>query len=430
MADDDSHNANRTSVRSISRRRVLQTSGAAGIASIAGCTGFMGGTGDDGVEYWTLFDGGDGDVMSDMVEEINESDDHDVQINGQQVPFDEYYDRLYTSLTGDEKPDVAVLHADTIEEYGDLVVPLTDEIGTDPYVDDVAEAGVRDGEQLAVPLDTHPIAIYYNRDLFEEAGLDPDEPPNTPERFQEAANTIADETDYLPFQYHDGPFSVDIMRMFITGQGGEFLTEDLEPAFDSDEGLTAVEEIHDWVHEHEWAPDDSDTGWDAWNRGEAGMIFEGTWHVGIAQDADFDFSVAEPFVLEEADEPVTHANSHLLVIPDDENRDEERQEEAVETIRLLTQEYNAMWGAEAGHLPASEEALESDELRESELWDRSLETFYEMAEAEQLDTPPATPNNEEYTTQIYQPLDDMRTGNLTPEEALEEAVEGVDQTFD
>ncbi|MFC4440224.1 MULTISPECIES: twin-arginine translocation signal domain-containing protein [Natrialbaceae] len=142
---------------SVNRRRFLQTTGAIGAAGIAGCTGLMGGSQQDGVEYWTLFTGGDGDAMEGMVTEINESDDHDdLHINRQRVPHGEYYDRLYTSLTGDEYPDVAVLHADMIREYEDLVTPLTDEIGSDPYVDEVAEAVVVDGEQLAAPLDTHP----------------------------------------------------------------------------------------------------------------------------------------------------------------------------------------------------------------------------------------------------------------------------------
>ncbi len=53
-----------------------------------------------------------------------------------------------------------------------------------------------------------------------------------------------------------------------------------------------------------------------------------------------------------------------------------------------------------------------------------------MVDSGQFIRPPATPNVQEYTEEIYQPLDDMRTGNITPEEAIETATTGVRRTFD
>lgn len=429
MAVDDSHECSRGSDSSVRRRRFLQGAGVTGTIGLAGCTSLLGGSGGDGVEYWTLFGGGDGDVMKSMVDQINQSDEHDIQVNRQRIPFEEYYDNLYTSLTGDERPDIAVLHADMMEEFGDHLSPVTDDIGTDPYVDDLAQRGVVDGDQLAVPLDTHPLGLYYNKDIFEEAGLDPESPPTTPDEFQEAADAITENTDHWALQYHSGGAAVSYLRMGMVARGGSVLTDDLEPGFDNEDGLAVTEYIHDWVHEHEWAPDDSDTGWEAWNRGDVGMIFEGTWHIGVVRENDYEWGMTEPFAFP-GDSPATEGNSHMLVIPEDENRDESKREQAVETIRLLTQEYNGQWGYDAGHLPASQEALDSDELRESDIWDKTLETFYGMVENGQAVAPPATPNNTAYQEQIYQYLDDMRSGNLTPEEAVENAADGVRSVFE
>ncbi len=248
--------------RGVSRRRLLQATGTAGLASVAGCTGYLGST-QDGVEYWTLFGGGDGDVMEAMVDEINDGDEYDLQINRQRVPWDEHYGRLYTSMVGGNPPDVAVMHSRMMRDYEESLVPMTDAIGTEPYLEEVAQGGVVDGEQLAVPLDTHPFGLYYNKEIFEEAGLDPEEPPNTPERFQEAAEAIVENTDHYAFDYPDGEFHAETMRMLLHGRGGELLTDTHEPAFDTEDGLAVVQEMHDWVHEHEWAPVDPGTGWDA-----------------------------------------------------------------------------------------------------------------------------------------------------------------------
>ncbi|NGM67771.1 extracellular solute-binding protein [Natronolimnobius sp. AArcel1] len=413
----------------VSRRRLLQVTGAAGLTSVAGCTGYLG-SAQDGVEYWTLFGGGDGDVMEEMVDEINDGDEYDLRINRQRVPWDEHYGRLYTSMVGGNPPDVAVMHSRMMRDYEESLVPMTDAIGTDPYLDEVAQGGIVDGEQLAVPLDTHPFGLYYNKEIFEEAGLDPEEPPNTPERFQEAADAIVEETDYYAFEYPDGEFHAETMRMLLHGRGGELLTDDYEPGFDTDDGLAVVQEMHDWVHEHEWTHVDPGSGWDAWNRGEVGMMIEGTWHVTVVREAGFDFGLAEPFVMPDADDPVTLGDSHMLIIPESDERTDAQLENALETVRLLSQEFNDRWGYDAGHLPASEAAIESDELRESETWDDTLETFHTMVEEDQFIRPPATPNVEEYMEQIYQPLDDMRAGNATPEEVIEDATAGVRHAFE
>ncbi|SEW14656.1 extracellular solute-binding protein [Natrinema salifodinae] len=414
---------------SLGRRRFLQTTGIAALTGAAGCTGYIG-TSRDGVEYWTLFGGGDGAVMKEMVDGINESDDYGgLRINRQRVPWDEHYGRLYTSMVGGNPPDIAVMHSRMMRDYQDSLVSVTDEIGADPYLDEVVDGGLVDGEQLAVPIDTHPFGLYYNKEIFAEAGLDPEDPPNTPDQFYEAANAIVENTDYWALDFHEGEYAAETMRMLLQSRGGRLLTDDYEPAFETDDGLAVVQEMHDWVHEHEWAPVDPTAGWDAWNRGEVGMKIEGTWHVTVVREAGFEFGMTEPFVMPDSDDPVTVGDSHMLIIPESEERNRERLEETIETVRLLSQEFNDRWGYEAGHLPASEAALESDALRDSETWSQTLETFYGMVENDQLVRPPATPNVEEYIEQIYQPLDDMRAGNMTPEAVLETAAEGVRQTF-
>ena len=432
MTANDSHRQRVESVPSIDRRRFLQASGVAGISGLAGCGGILGGgdADEDSVEYWTLFGGGDGSTMEAMVDEINESDDHDLHIDRQRVPFDEYYDRLFTSLTGDQKPDLAVMHADEILEYEDLVVPYTDHVSTDPYAQDVVEAGVRDGELLAVPLDTHPLGLYYNEEIMEEAGVDLDDPPNSPERFAEVADAITENTDHWAFQFHSFGAQRDYFDMGLSARGGNVLTDDFQPAYENDDGVEVMQTIHDWVHEHGWAPDDSDTGWDAWNRGEVGMIIEGTWHIGVVRDLGFEWGMTEPYFFE-GESPVTFGNSHMLIIPEDENRDQDVEEDAFEAARLLTQDYNDMWGTEAGHLPASQEALESDALRDSDAWDQTLETFYEMVvENGQHVAPRPTPNNAAYSEEIYQRMNDMRSGNVDPETVVTESAEAVRSVFD
>ena len=125
-----------------SRRTFIKVAGAAGITGLAGCIGDNGsnngGSGETTtLQYWTLFAGGDGDAMETLVDRFN--DEHDsIQIERERQPFDEYYDKLFTSMTGDDAPDLAVFHTPQIQRFTDALSPLggivSDE-AEDAYVD-------------------------------------------------------------------------------------------------------------------------------------------------------------------------------------------------------------------------------------------------------------------------------------------------------
>lgn len=59
--------------------------------------------------------------------------------------------------------------------------------------------GQAEGRTYAVPIGAYSVGLVYNRELFEEAGLDPDAPPATWAELRQAAATIADKTDAAGF---------------------------------------------------------------------------------------------------------------------------------------------------------------------------------------------------------------------------------------
>lgn len=58
----------------------------------------------------------------------------------------------------------------------------------------VAVARDADGRDFGVPVAPYAIGLFYNRDLFTQAGLDPDAPPQTWDEVRAAAKAIADAT--------------------------------------------------------------------------------------------------------------------------------------------------------------------------------------------------------------------------------------------
>lgn len=70
-----------------------------------------------------------------------------------------------------------------------------------------------EGAIYGVPVDAYALGLAYNRDLFEQAGLDPDDPPTTWQEVREDAAVIAEKTG-----------AVGYAQMTTSGQGGWSLT--------------------------------------------------------------------------------------------------------------------------------------------------------------------------------------------------------------
>ncbi|WP_408960329.1 extracellular solute-binding protein [Natrinema sp. 74] len=413
---------------STNRRRFLQAAGTAGIAGIAGCGNLVTAGNDDGISYWTLFGGGDGSTMKSIVDSIN--DETDLDVNRQRVPPDEYYNRLYTALAAGEVPDVAILRSERLREYEDYVVPMTDDIDSSVYADAIMEKVLVDDELLGVPLDAHPYGLWWNKDVFEEAGLDPEDPPNTPEKLRNVCQTITENTDYIGGHIHGDSILAAMFQMFVRSMGRPLLTEDNEPGFDNEDGVAVARYLDEIINERGWVPQDGTAGWEAWNNGEAGFLIDGTWHLSVVREIGFDFGLTTPAVMPDAEKHMTNASSHTLIIPYDESRTDARREKTIKFIRELTQNHAVKWGTDAGHLPASKAALESDDLRNSDAWSKSVGTFYEMSQNGQFAYEPRTDSNTEYLDVIWQRIQSVRLNDVDPETGVKQAADGIRGVFD
>ena len=77
-----------------------------------------------------------------------------------------------------------------------LFTDITDRIATLPYVAGVApahiDASTVDGKQYGLPFIMDLSVWMYNKELFRQAGLDPEDPPTTLAEFDAAARAVGD----------------------------------------------------------------------------------------------------------------------------------------------------------------------------------------------------------------------------------------------
>ncbi|WP_366657867.1 sugar ABC transporter substrate-binding protein [Fodinicurvata sp. EGI_FJ10296] len=166
------------------------------------------------VRFWYHFDNPD-NPMSELVEAF-EAEHPDITIQAENIPWNSYYDNLYTSIVGGDAPDAAMVKLfaqPRLIEMGALE-PIGDRIdswdGSDDLLPNMLDINAGpDGNQYYLPVQYVVLYLYYRTDLFEEAGLDA---PATCDDFLNAAQTLTQDTD--------GDGNIDIYGFGFRGAGG------------------------------------------------------------------------------------------------------------------------------------------------------------------------------------------------------------------
>ena len=129
-----------------------------------------------------------------QVDEYNKT--HKNQVELRLVPTDEYVGVVGNAATANQLPDL--FSADVVfmpnwTSQG-LFADLTDKIDALPGIDNVGKAHIDastwDGKKYGLPFIIDLSVWMYNKDLFKQAGLDPEKPPTNLKEFADAARAV------------------------------------------------------------------------------------------------------------------------------------------------------------------------------------------------------------------------------------------------
>ncbi|WP_422072105.1 ABC transporter substrate-binding protein [Tranquillimonas rosea] len=188
------------------------------------------------VRFWYHFDNAD-NPMDELVSTFEEQNP-EITVEAENIPWNSYYDNLYTSIIGGNAPDAAMVKMfaqPRLIEMGALE-PIGDRIdsweGKDDLQDNLLElTAAEDGSSYYLPVQYVVLYMYYRPDMFEELGL---EVPQTCEEFREAANALTrdtdddGQTDVYGFGFRGGKGGHDHWASFTLGREGADLTDNIE----------------------------------------------------------------------------------------------------------------------------------------------------------------------------------------------------------
>jgi len=352
----------------LSRRSALGLGAAAAgsAALLSGCSTSTTGSGDsggDGISLWIWPEGFADDVIDDIAERFPDAGFR------QTVQGGDFKQKLQTTLqSGSGLPNITGIKGEDIAHFASVAEYFVDlnTLGAEDHKAQYADwkwdqATTLDGQQLGIPIDIGPTALFYRFDIFEENGL-PSDPAELAEAIREWEELFemgeqlkaADSDTYL-IRNLSGVFDIawrQSGQAFID-EDGNFIGGDshIKKAWDlsitaHDAGINAALESN--------TPDLAA----AVAAGKLPADFGASWHLADlivdAPDTSGTWHVCE--------HPGDAANlgGSFLGIP----AEVEDQEQAFEIILALLDAKNlAREYAHSGNFPANLEAMESDEVQ-------------------------------------------------------------------
>jgi len=161
---------------------------------------------------------------------------------------------LTLAMAGGMSPDVLYVNLRKLETYVEqgFLYPLDEFIAADPLVMDKVHRQIRDvitvgGRTYAYPFQQAVQALYYRKDLFRDAGLDPDRPPRDWDEFYDYAKMLTKpEIGQWGFGFDSAPQSTSYWWInFLWSAGGEAVKQLPDgkwvTAFNTPEGAKALE---------------------------------------------------------------------------------------------------------------------------------------------------------------------------------------------
>lgn len=350
--------------------------------------------------------------------------------------YDDTVTKIQTAVQGGTPPDVfvsLVTQRFTMASTG-MAMPLDELIAADgadgqAYIDDFLDGFMEDsyvdGKIYSIPFQRSTMVLFYNKDAFKEAGLDPEKPPVTWDEVADYGQKLTNENRYgvgIALNSGSAQWAFTGFCLQNSANGENLMTEDGKAVlFDTPENVEALQFWLDLQNKYncmapgivQWT--DLPTQFLA---GEVAMIYHTTGNMAnINENATFEFGTAFLPGNARVAAPTGGGNFYIS-----SGISQERVDAAWKFIKFATApERAAQWSLDTGYVATRESCFETDLMK----------NYYEevpQARVAYEQIPYSKPELTTYNAaEIWRILNDniqaAVIGDATPEEALKAAQE-------
>lgn len=399
------------------------------------------------IDFWHSMGNKNGESLQALVDKFNTSQDK-IKVNTiYQGKYEDSLTKLKTSKNSDSTP---ALYQSNFVSSGpiidmDIVEPVQTFIDKEGYDLSNLDANIlgafdMDGTLYAMPFNSSTLLMYYNKDAFKAAGLDPESPPKTYEEFEEMASKLSGNGKYaasfgVSAYYIEQLIGVQGAEIVNNGNGRQGLPT--ESLINSPEAIATFTWWKDMVDKGYMlnlgtATEDAQQ---AFLSQQTAMYMESTAVVStVIEGAGENFEVGTAFIPypEEAEGKggVSVGGGSLYII---NNKSEAEQQAAWEFIKFAMEpEQQAEWHINTGYFPVNNKAYELDIIKENmekypqfKTAIRQLEVALENNAGKNAGKGAVVGIYPDMRKSIVLAMEEILNDQKTPEEALNDAAKDI-----
>lgn len=363
-------------------------------------------------DYYTSGDGNEvwGGLLESCAKEVG------VTVERQSAPRNDLITKVLLAAQQKQMPDILMIDNPDLQEVASTgaLAPLADYgVELTGLYENLLDAGSYDGKVYGIAPGINGMALWYNKDLFEKAGVNP--PTTWAEVKTAAAALTADGVYGIAFSAPATEEGTWQFEPWFWGAGGDL------KKLDSPEGIKALQFWTDLVNEGlasksvvQWSQGDAN---DQFLAGKAAMQQNGVWNLGAIEKSGMNFGIV-PIPMPDGGAAPGPMGGEVLTIPLTDNTD--KMSAAAKVVNCLLSDENMLaWANQNAYIPGRVTVAEQVAK------DRpNMAPFVEAAAAERSRPgPPANlgPNYSKVSQPLWNAIQAALTGAKTPEQALQDA---------
>lgn len=346
-----------------------------------------------------------------------------IDVKVETAPYADYFTKLQTMVAGDTAPDVFELNYENFVSYAskgvlaDMTPLASADTGlAEKFYPKAYAAFSRDGKQYGLPQSFSDVVLFYNKDLFDAAGVSYPTADWTWKDELAAAQKLTDPNKgvwgtYSPIQFFEFYKTAAQSGCGVFGADGKTVTINQPGCVES---LTWMV---DKINKYKVTPSDADmagvSDGDLFKQGKIAMLRTGIWMFAGFKDAPFKWDIA----LEPGNTKKAHAFFANSVVISGKSK---QQAAAWKWAKFFTSSSEAakIRVAASWELPAlNDQALFDSYLKQTPPASRSV-VFQALDTAV---TPPVVEQQSQLQDIVGKVLDQAKAGTITPQAALDQA---------
>ena len=321
------------------------------------------------IEFWHCMGASNGELIQELTDAFNESQDEIYVKAVHQGSYTEASTKMQAALSAGEAPVVAQMEIGSLGVFADSgqLVDLqkyvdAEEFDLDDFMPGLLDASYYDGKLIALPHSRSLPVLYYNKDLFAQAGIE--NPPETWDELKADAEALTKDGVYG----YSCPLDQWYYTSLMMNAGGTIYNEDETSIGFNDESGTGP--LYLWKDMIDAGTMNVPSGQDynsseacrnIFAAGTAAMIMQSSAQLkGLEETCDFEVGVGAIPMLTDRAYPAGGSNLMMFA-----GHSEEEEAAGWEFLKFMTNTENSItWANGTGYLPVRQSCTEQDAYKQ------------------------------------------------------------------